>query len=159
MKIRACSIAPKRAVSPREKNLIGKPNLRIVKWGWCMKTKHLILKTIGVGIAGWAVSFSADATLKAVHASPFWANYLDDVIVGIVAAFAYWFHTQYQAQIINRRMTLAYLDDAIRNALQVVLLAPDDDLVREVAMAAERISRALLAARLQTDGEEHEKAA
>jgi hypothetical protein len=94
-----------------------------------------------------------------VHASPFWANYLDDVIVGIVAAFAYWFHTQYQVQIINRRMTLAYLDDAIRNALQVVLLAPDDDLVREVATAAERISRALLAARLQTDGEEHEKAA
>jgi hypothetical protein len=90
-----------------------------------------------------------------VRASPFWANYLDDVIVGIVAAFAYWFHTQYQVQIINRRMTLAYLDDAIRNAL----LAPDDDLVREVATAAERISRALLAARLQTDGEEHEKAA
>ena len=50
----------------------------------------------------------------------------------------------------NRRRTLAYLDDAIRNALQVVLLAPDDDLIREVATAAERINRALMAVRLQT---------
>ena len=58
-----------------------------------MKTNYLILKTISAGIAGMAVSFSADATLKAVHASPFWANYLDDVIVGTVAAFAYWFHS------------------------------------------------------------------
>jgi hypothetical protein len=81
-----------------------------------MKRKSLILQTIGVGIGGWAVSFSADAILKAVHASPFWANYLDDVIVGIVAACAYWFHAQYQVQIISRRRTLTYLDDAIRNA-------------------------------------------
>jgi hypothetical protein len=119
-----------------------------------MKPKSLIRKTIAVGIAGWAVSFSADAALKAVHASPFWANYLDDVIVGIAAACAYWFHTQYRVQIINRRQTLTYLDDAIRNALQMVLLAPDDDLIREVATAAERISRALMAVRLQTDGQE-----
>jgi hypothetical protein len=118
-----------------------------------MKTKSLIVKTIGVSIAAMAVSFSADAILKAVHASPFWANYLDDLIVGIFAACAYWFHTQYQVQIVNRRRTLAYLDDAIRNALQVVLLAPDDDLIREVATAAERINRALLAVRLQTDSE------
>ena len=94
-----------------------------------MKPESLILKTIGVGIAGWAVSFSADATLKVVHAPPFWENYLDDVIVSLVAACAYWFYTQYQAQIINRRRTLVYLDDAIRNALQVVLLAPDDNLI------------------------------
>jgi hypothetical protein len=116
-----------------------------------MKPISLILKTIGVGIGGWAVSFSADAVLKAVHASPFWANYLDDVIVGIVAACAYWFHTRYQVQIISRRRTLAYLDDAIRNALQVILLARDDHVV---ATAAERISRALLVVRLQTEGEE-----
>jgi len=113
-----------------------------------MKPISLILKTIGVGIGGWAVSFSADAVLKAVHASPFWANYLDDVIVGIVAACAYWFHTRYQVQIISRRRTLAYLDDAIRNASQVILLARDDHVV---AMAAERISRALLVVRFQTD--------
>jgi hypothetical protein len=120
-----------------------------------MKPKSLATKTIAVGIAGWAVSFSADAVLKAVHASPFWANYLDDVIVGAVAACAYWFHAQYQVQIINRRRTLAHLDDAIRNALQVVLLAPNnDELIKEVAAAAERISRALLAARLHTDEEQ-----
>jgi len=119
-----------------------------------MKRNLIFPKTIAVGIAGWAVSFFADALLKVFHASPFWANYLDDVIVGIAAAFAYWFHTRYQVQIINRRKSLSYLDDTIRNALQVVLVAPEGDLVRQIATATERISRALLVARLETEREE-----
>ena len=45
----------------------------------------MILKT-SIGIGGWAISFSADAALKAMHTSPYWANHLDDVVVGIVAA-------------------------------------------------------------------------
>jgi len=78
------------------------------------------------------------------------AYYLDDVLVGIVAAFAYWFFSQYKLQIIDRRQTIAYLDDTIRNALQLVLLSPDENLIAEVAAAAERINRALMAVRLQT---------
>jgi hypothetical protein len=113
-----------------------------------MEMKSLIVRTIAVGVSGWAVSFLADLVLQLVHASAFWAYYLDDVFVGIVAAFAYWFFSQYQLQMVDRRKTIAYLDDTIRNALQVVVLSPDENLIEEVAAAAERINRALMAARL-----------
>jgi len=112
--------------------------------------KSLMVRTIAVGVGGWAVSFFADLVLQLVHASAFWAYYLDDVLVGIVAAFAYWFFSQYKLQIVDRRQTIAYLDDTIRNALQVVVLSPDENLITEVAAAADRINRALMVARLHT---------
>jgi hypothetical protein len=115
-----------------------------------LKSKSLILRTAAVGVGGWAVSFLSDLVLQLVHASAFLAYYLDDVLVGIAAAFAYWFFSQYKLQIIDRRQTIAYLDDTIRNALQLVLLSPDENLIAEVAAAAERINRALMAVRLQT---------
>jgi hypothetical protein len=65
----------------------------------------------------------------------FWAYYLDDVLVGIVAAFAYWFFSQYQLQIVDRRKSIAYLDDTIRNALEALLLIRGENLTEEVAAA------------------------
>jgi len=116
--------------------------------------KSLIVRTAAVGVGGWAVSFFADLLLQLVHASAFWAYYLDDVLVGIVAAFAYWFFSQYKLQIVDRRQTIAYLDDTIRNALQVILLSLDENVIAEVAAAADRINRALMAVRLETQARE-----
>jgi hypothetical protein len=84
---------------------------------------------------------------EGLHMSPFWADVIENLAVGLTAGIVFWEHDAFRRRVSQRRAaTVAELNHHIRNALQIITYsryAPEAEQLSILQDATTRIDAVL----------------